>query len=84
MDSGVLLHPGQGPFTKHLCSALPESPPHPAFLIAELQMVAQDGRISPSVVQSCSLNSASLEPFWRKGFSVARVTIRTLGFSNVA
>lgn len=42
MDSGVLLHPGQGLFTKHQCSALPESPPHPVFLMAELEMVAQE------------------------------------------
>lgn len=48
MDSGVLLHPGHGPFTKHQCSALPESPPHPAFLMAELEMVVQDGQIRPA------------------------------------
>ena len=48
MDSGVLLHPGHGPVTKHQCSALPESPPHPAFLMAELEMVVQDGQIRPA------------------------------------
>ena len=38
---------------------------------------------SSSVVRWYSLNSASLEPLWRKGFSVARVTCKTLLFSNV-